>query len=168
MHTIRVILALLIVLTIAAPVCAQNAPSGWDRYIAGRLRTIVNAHTDAIADGTLGSSADSVRFVSAEDFPTEATLVFLGQARPLPPLKRDFLVDWLRFIGKDTSIAQMYSQELLFREDSAEYWLPVQEGMPDWVRENVQVGESVPVFVLFLGALRIPGKLEWMFIATGI
>ena len=168
MHTLRVTVGILAALILATPLCAQGSATGWDRYTPGRLRTIVDAHRDAIAEGALGGPADSVRFVSAEDFPTEAKLLFVGETRPLPRLKREFLVEWLRFIGKDTATAQLYAEELLFREDSAEYWLPVQKGMPEWVRENVQPGQLVSTFVMFLGALRIPGKLEWMFIVTGI
>lgn len=164
----RIVLSLLALVAVATPIGAQASASSWDRYIPGRLQTVIDAHvTDVLADHS-GPPADSVRVLSADDFPTRAQLRFMGEVRPIPPLKRRFLVDWLRFIGKDTATAQLYSREILFREDTTEHWLPVQDGMPEWLRENVRVGEDTEAFVMFLGALRIKGKLEWIFVVTGI
>lgn len=144
---------------------AQEPASQWDRYVPGRLQSIVDGHSAVIAESP---AEDSVLAISAKDFPTRATLTYVGASRPLPPHKRAFLTKWLRSMGKDTALASRYSREVHFREGQTSFWLPVQDGMTEWAEANLKAGEVTTVFVMFLGARRVHGTTEWMFFATGI
>ncbi|HJU73077.1 MAG TPA: hypothetical protein VJ717_04975, partial [Gemmatimonadaceae bacterium] len=110
---------LVLLAAIAAPVNAQGG-SPWDRYVPGRLQAVIDANAAAIAENP---GADSVLAISADDFPTQATLTYTGESRPLSPHKRDFLVKWLRSMGKDTALARQYSTEVHFREGTTSFWL---------------------------------------------
>ena len=156
---------LLALAALAAPMPAQEGGSQWDRYVPGRLQAIIDAHAAVIAERP---DEDSVLAISAKDFPTQATLTYVGESRPLSPHKRAFLTNWLRSMGKDTALAGYYSMEVHFREDQTSFWLPVQDGMTEWAKANLKPGDVATVFVMFLGARRIHGEADWMFFATGI
>ena len=159
-----VVAVVAILLVTGGPVA--QAQSTWDRYQPRELREIIEAHAGEFDDNL--ARVDSTIAVSADDFPSRAWLEYTGLERPFAPDRKSVFRRWLRSMGRDTSRAALYEIEWLFREGEREFWLPMPNEVLSWGRENVQPGERVEVFVLWLGVVTVGGKADWLFIATAL
>jgi hypothetical protein len=52
---------------------------------------------------------------------------------------------------------------MLFLEGAAEHWLPVQKKLLPFFEKEVKKGEEVTLYAEWVGAKKIGGKWEWVF-----
>jgi hypothetical protein len=153
----------------AAEAQAGGGASGrrsWSAYEQRTLRSIIEAHAWLVAKQV--ATGDSDIAISGDPLPTRAALSFSGERRPLSPAKRALIDAILGATGRDSTAGGGYAYEYRFREDSAEYWIPLQEETRAWVDANVKRGDAVTVFTIFLGDVTAHGRTEWLFVATGV
>jgi hypothetical protein len=150
---------MLAVLIMARPTPAE-AQGSWDRYAPGSLTAIIQRHIASI-DTTSGAVPSFI--VSAQTFPTRATLIFGGKTRPIPDDDRRVLVMWARGAQIDTTRVYEYREEWLFLEGSAEHWLPVQEETAESMKGAIAAGDSVTVWAQWFGAVTRSKVTTWVF-----
>jgi hypothetical protein len=78
-------------------------------------------------------------------------------AEPLSREKLAFIVDWATSVSAQMSreqVAALFRSEGLFREDSTEYWLPVQSQLIPYMKEELRVGDEVTLYLVWIGALK--------------
>jgi hypothetical protein len=136
------------------------AQSGWERYAPGKLTSIIDRHRAEI-DTSKRNARSFV--VSTVGFPTKATLIFAGQTRPIPADHWRLLVMWARGVGIDTTRLAFYREEWLFREDTVEHWLPLQQETAESMRTVVAKGDTVTVWAQWFGAVTRGGRTTWLF-----
>ncbi len=128
---------------------SARSQSSWDRYKPGTLRTIVAEH-----DTEVGTACDTVRpctMISAKDFATATHVTFLGEWQPLSPETIKHITTWAKTFRIDTAVAASFAQELLVREDSLEYWLPMQRVLVDAFKSEVPTGHGATLLAIFTG-----------------
>ena len=145
--------------SMAAGVTAQN----WDAYRPGRLATVIEQHDSAMRADFEGAPVWSV---SGASFPTRATVEYVGDHRAINPLRRELIRRWAVFIGQPESIAEVFEQEYLFREDGHELWLPVQREVASFFPAELQPGGRVTLFVAWVGAHYAGDEITWTFIVN--
>lgn len=140
-----------------------RSQSTWERYQPGTLGSIVTDHNAGI-----GTACDTVRpcmMISAKDFATAAHVTFLGAWRPLAPEAIEHITTWAKTLGIDTTVAASFGQELLVREDTLEYWLPIQRVLVDDFRDEVPTGHGVTLYAIFTGGYLERGDPQvWVFL----
>jgi hypothetical protein len=151
-------------LVIATLLCATTqlaaAQGSGDGYRPGTLTSVVERHRSSV-DTINGARQNFV--ISAETFPTRATLIFAGSVRPIADGNRELMMNWAKTMRLDTTLAMAFREEWLFREGKAEYWLPFQTETAESMRLAVQAGDSVTVWARFFGAVRSGNRTSWVF-----
>ena len=120
----------------------QSGEDTWARYKPGKLSSIIKAHTnpaDAIDKGVdLGSD------------PVRAQVTYTGASRPTSAKKQRFIAFYMDSVGSP-EFTEKFLTELLFIEDGVEFWLPVQDVLLSYFREELHKGERVTLFANWIG-----------------
>ena len=151
-----------LVAVVAAVCCLTDglAAQAASPYRAGHLADIVTHYE---ADMLASAPADGPESVfSSETRPTIVEAQFAGKARPIGEMRRHFIDTWARSYGQDPRWAAAYTEEWLFRADSAEYWLAVQGVTAESMRPMVRTGSPITLYTRWLGARVEKGKVEWV------
>jgi len=158
--------SIFLVLTLSAfAPSVGRSQSNWDRYKPGTLSSIVTSNNADIA-----TACDTLRpctIISAKDFATAAHVSFLGEWRPLSPAVAQQITVWAKTVGIDTAVAATFGQELHVREDTLEYWLPIQSVLVDDFKKEVPAGHGVTLLAMFLGGyLERDATPQWVFLVN--
>src|ERR1041385_5234620 len=146
-----------LVVAVASGLCNRAAAqSTWDRYKPGSLSAVM---TDA--DSTIRASirsADSAIRADAEkkpsehflgtQYPTLATVVYLGRSRPVDPNRLELISAWGRSYLRDSTLAKDFHREYLFQEGKDLLWLPVQDTVATFFPKELRQGQQVNLFVM--------------------
>ena len=166
MHTvIRLVVSIGLLLT-CLPGRARAQCASWDCYTPRTLAAIIGQHGWlAVQQLAIGDSAVGV---SGDPYPTRAALTFTGAKRPMLAAKRALVNAMLRATSRDSLAGGGYHTEYCFREADQTFWIPLQDESVAWVETHLRPGDSVTLFVIFLGDVTARRHTEWLFLATGI
>ena len=156
----RVFLTLLFL----APLHAVPAQSSWARYKPGTLAAIMEQH-DSVIRASWNGKNPSEHF-SGYDFPTIATVIYEGSARPIDPDRLSIVRSWAKTFKRDSTIAQDFHREYLFREGKQLLWLPVQDTVASFFAKELHPGQSVKLYVMWLGAYYAGQGITWAFVVN--
>ena len=70
----------------AMSVIPASAQGNWDRYVPGRIGAVVEQHDAAIRDSY---TSTPIWLISAESYPTRATVEYTGESRPITDTRLD-------------------------------------------------------------------------------
>ena len=108
-----------------------------------------------------------VMVLSANTFPSLVKVTYTGQSRALSAKKREVIATWLKTYGpKNPEYSHLFETELLFTEGKEEYWLPVQAQVIPYFEQELQKGENVNLYLVWVGARRDSGKIEHVFLVN--
>jgi hypothetical protein len=139
----------------------------WARYQPGSLSAIIRQKTpiwlsDIPAKGTT--------FAIGGRYPTRARVVFLGETRPLPSTRTQFIGAWVRSQLRidSASVLAQYKREVLVREGKRRFWLPVPEVA--WANEKELWARNRPIVVLvqLVGAKVVDRIPDWVFLVMTV
>jgi hypothetical protein len=138
----------------------------WARYKPGSLGAIIRQKTpiwlsDIPAKGTT--------FAIGGQYPTRARVVFLGETRPLPSTRTQFIGAWVRSQLLDSaSVLARFKREVLVREGTRRFWLPVQEKA--WANEKELWARNRPIVVLVqLVGVKVVDRIpDWVFLVMTV
>jgi len=128
------------------------------RYKASRLLDIIEhskrtQHVDPLeADIVTGSASYSV------------TLEWSGKRRAIDPGAKGFFALWLKMCGLPAGHADLFQEELCFKEGAAEYWLPVQAPLVKDMVSDLKPGAKIRAYIVWLGSV---GNERFYFIVNG-
>jgi hypothetical protein len=106
------------------------------------------------------------RHISGVTFPTIATVVYQGKARPIDANRLDVLRSWGKSIMRDTAIVQDFHREYLFQEGKQLLWLPVQDTVASFFAKELRPGQRVKLYVSWHGAYYAGQEIMWAFIVN--
>jgi len=139
----------------------------WTRYKPGSLGGIIRQKTpiwlsDIHAKGTT--------FAIGGRYPTKARVVFLGETRPLPSTRTQFIGAWVRSqLRMDSAtVLARFKREVLVREGKRHFWLPVQEDA--WINEKELWVRNRPIVVLVqLVGVKVVDRIpDWVFLVMTV
>jgi len=106
-------------------------------------------------------------YVSYGNISSKVDLICAGEIRPMDVRKFNVMNITFSSVASMTQLVNLFQHEVLFTEDSSQYWLPVQELiMPNLVSELKQ-GDKVSLYVYWLGAIiEEGGEYELLFLVN--
>lgn len=120
----------------------QSGDDTWARYKPGKLSSIIKAHSN------LADANDKGMDVGLD--PIRANATYTGRSRPTLAAKQRFIAFYMESVGTP-EFAKKFSTEMLFIEDSINFWLPVQDVLLPYFDKEIHKGESVTLFANWIG-----------------
>ena len=135
---------MLISLLLTPYVAARQESAGdtWARYKQGTLSGVIKAH----AISTEGSDEG----VNLGSDPVRARVIYTGISRPTVAAKRQFISFYMDSVG-NPEFANKFMTEMLFIENGVKFWLPVQDVLLPYFRDELRPRESVILFAEWIG-----------------
>ena len=142
--------------------------SSWDLYEPRTLKEI----TSTIAAKSLKNPDVLIRddkkdvsiILSYNSFQSRVKATYTGTSRKVSDQRKEVISIWLKTLGKPKEILDLFENEYLFVEDKVEYWLPVQKTVASYFDKELKKGDTVTVFVAWLGARKEAKSLEYIFL----
>ncbi len=139
--------------------------STWDRYKPGSIAAVIQHERDGVlAQFKLASGHHTV--ISANPFPTRATVQFLDSSRATSPERLAVLEAWTKSLRINIDPRSSLATELLFREDSLEFWLPVQSVLIPSFHDELRPGDVATLFVGYVGAEGQGTAVDWVLVVN--
>lgn len=138
------LVGLALALMLAAVVCAVAATFDFDAYKPELLSRITASFIDEGATNTYDMASPKYRVPAT----------YTASERPIRPTVREFIHRWTDAARRNQDRTGLYEHEILVREGTVDYWLPIQEPLLQSLRTEVRAGTEVELFVVFLGASR--------------
>lgn len=134
---------------------SDQAP--WNEYQPSTLAAIVEEHRAFLEDGRKGDYA-----LEPGTDRHRVTVRYLGRPRSIPGSRRAFLGAWARSVRPSRPVQELFDEEILVKEGSREYWVPVQRVLMPALEKELDPGDQVELFVVFIGG-RVP---DWIFLVN--
>jgi hypothetical protein len=147
-----------------APLHDVRSQSTWDRYNPGTLAAIMEQH-DSVIRASWDGKNPSEHF-SGDNFPTIASVIYEGSARPIDPDRLGIVRTWGKTFRRDSTIAQDFHREYLFQEGKQLLWLPVQDTVASFFAKELRPGQRVKLYVMWLGAYYAGRDIIWAFVVN--
>jgi len=109
---------------------------------------------------------DTIMIVSGDRLGIRTRVTYAGQSRPISGAHRELFRQWRTSMGLPAAFDSLFVTECLFREDSLELWLPVQEPVRIHMQDELKVGGDVTALVSYVGALRRSSTFDWLLVVN--
>jgi hypothetical protein len=156
----KVLLSISWVLLMLAPALAQ-AQDGWDKYQSRTLGQIIKQHSAAVDD-----KARIHLLFTADVFPSRVKVTYTGELRSISSVRKEFIANWAKTRKVGEELVDLFQEELLFREGTTEYWLPVQKQVVPYFKQELKIGDQVELYLIWIGARREFGVADWIFLVN--
>jgi hypothetical protein len=134
-------------------------PSNWRRYFPHSFALIKNKYQEE----TIVTSAATKIEITGADISFRPRVIYAGAKRKIKTETLKVIHHWIEtFYPNDNTLLTIYSYEYKFIENGIEYWIPVQNGVNTELENEVKPGDSVDLFIKWLGAY----NNNWVFIAN--
>lgn len=129
-----------------------NAQDDWHTYPVRSIEEIVSLNPPE-------SGKNSEIIISGNPFPSKTTAVYLGKRRKIDELTRDFIKIWTQTRNVPAENADLLAEEMLFKANGKEYWIPVITRVSPFFDKQIKEGEEITIYYFFLGGFN-PKKLN--------
>ena len=103
-----------------------------------------------------------------DTLPTRARVTYTGASRPISGSDKASIWDWARWCSrKPGEYAARYEIEVLFVEDSVEYWIPVPNRVLPKLKRELKGGEKVDLLLNRIVDVRTAGKWSCVLLVEG-
>lgn len=147
-------------------IAAAQEPAQRVQYQPRTLSQIIKQNAQRVTDIDGGTSSYSL--LNADGLPSKVIVTFAGKSRKTPPEIKEFISEWEQALSLEQEITDLFDEEVLFVEDSVEYWLPVQKAIIPTIKQRIRKGEKVELLLLWIGARKKAGKVDWVFLVNGL
>jgi len=144
----------------------QQPQFDFGRYQPHTIQSIINDHAYAAEETERpGDPAPkSLMAITVKDFAYRVTATYLGEQRELQPDSKALLDGFAKSLGAENFV-KSFQHEIRVKEGSTDYWLPAQEVLLPYLREEVRAGDLFDLYLLWIGYIREENKTEgrWIF-----
>jgi hypothetical protein len=144
------------------PAALAQTQNDWAKYQSRTLSQIIKQHSKAAVD----EKARIHLFFTADVFPSKVKVTYTGEVRTISSIRKEFIADWAKTRKVGEELVALFDEELLFKEDKTEYWLPVQRQVIPYFKEELKPGDSVELYLIWIGARRQFGVTDWIFLVN--
>ena len=102
--------------------------------------------------------------LTGDTFPSKVRVIYTGESRKISSAKKQHLDMLVTSFNVDPKVIEQYGIEMRFMEGDDEHWLPVQAGLIPFFEKEIKKGEEVILYAEWVGAKKVSGKWEWVFI----
>ena len=89
------------------------------------------------------------------DFRYRVAVSFSGEFRKIDPKNQKLIGMWVKSVGADPKIADMFSHEVRAIEADTSYWLPIQKVLMEPLKSEAKAGQKVDLFVTWIGCTKV-------------
>ena len=161
----KIIFLALFVALFVSQAFAQN---NWDNYEPRTLKeitTTIAAKSLKNPDVLIQNDKKDVSIIlSYNSFPSRVKATYTGESRKVSDQRKELIAAWLKTIGKPKELLDLFENEYLFVEDKVEYWLPVQKKVASYFKDELKKGDTVTIFVAWLGARKQAKDVDYVFL----
>lgn len=149
----RIAVAVGVLVLVGGPSRGSARQEGFDysQYQPGRLAEIVE--TERAAAGTVTGYV-----ITGDTRPTRVRVEYLGRSRRLSDERLAVWENFLKSRRMNEGLVNLLEKEWTFREGDQEYWLPVQQQVAAFFEKELKTGDSVDLFVSYIGGLSENGQ----------
>ena len=142
--------------------------SSWDLYKPRSLKEITNTLAAKVLKNPdvliRDDNKDVSIILSYNSFQSRAKVTYTGTSRKVSDQRKEVISLWLKTLSKPKEHLDLFENEYLFTEDKVEYWLPVQKQVASYFGEELKKGDTVTVFVAWLGARKDAKSVDHIFL----
>lgn len=106
-------------------------------------------------------------FLGGSSFPSLPNIQYLDSTRATSGRRLELIRLWIKTYEIPDEVPTDYTTELLFREDGLELWLPVRNAVIEELESATAPGDTLTLYVVWVGALRAGTDIEWVFLVYG-
>jgi hypothetical protein len=145
------------------------AKSAWDRYLP---RTMTEIIVIINPEGELDTLAENELYVEMGlDYqcPSSVQMIYSGEFREVIDPRYAVIVIWLDTFAPQLTTSEreeLFETEALFTENGKEYWLPVQKPLIKIMKEELEPGDEVTLFLLWVGATKVEDETDYAFLVN--
>ena len=139
-----------------APLNALRAQFCWECYQPRTLRQLVDSAPEP---------PDSGFVFRGNDHPSRVLVTYTGKKRAVGAWRSAFIRDYYEKALRQP-LPTEFKDELLFLEDSVEYWLPVQSQVLPYFARKVTPGDRVWLFIVWPGGTARSKRPDWIFLVN--
>jgi hypothetical protein len=134
---------------------------GYERYRPRTFTEIIRDHSDPKGMGP----TDGSMILTGDTLPSKIKVIYTGELRKIPAARRQHLEMLTTSFNVDPKVIALYGTEMRFMEGDDEHWLPVQQKLIPFFEKELKKGEELTLYAEWVGAKKIAGKWEWIFLA---
>ncbi len=144
------------------PTLTQTPASKWERYKPNTFEQIVAENSQEMVNEPAGY------YVPMPELPAKVKVVYTGKTRNTSKERLAFIYLWAKTVGaKIDDSNQVFGTEMLFKEGSREYWLPVQTQLIPFFRDELKVGDEVTLYTIWIGTnIKEDRSTDWVFLVN--
>ena len=143
----------LILIALLCTTFTGTAWAGWNDYDPATLSQITAKHAKYSSKRKVPKGAVVTNLHSNGD-PFRSTVLYLGKVRSMKRDRRSFIKMWGESAKKNTAkLAKTYKKEILVRENSKTYWIPIQEILVIHLKRDVKKNGEVMLFMKYIGTI---------------
>ena len=132
----------------------------WEEYECRTLQSIIDMHQDDIRSLNDKKKAS---FLTGDNFRSQVELVYLGKSRAVNGPEKVLLDSWRKMFKEDAPPRDAFTTEALFREGDREHWIAVQQPLVDVLGKEVESGQTIKAYVIWIGAIKPRKQWKWLF-----
>lgn len=151
------------------PTTPPEPTSTWDRYQVRTLRTIKELTDPFIAESVAQYPSIYLEFSDEFQYPSRVRIVYTGQFREISATRQFAIARWAEVYLPDKAdvYVPLFQHEVLVREGSEEFWMPVQEPLIPYMENELQVEGKATMLVVWMGAiLSGPDEVERIYLVN--
>ena len=159
---------LLFILFAAVMVLSEHstarAQENWDNYRPRTLKQLLEQVAKVASEPEARKAHLELLFT--DSFPSRVTVTYTGEKRAIPAKRKEFIGYWAKSRGLRQEIVDLFEDELLFKEESTEYWLPVQKQVIPFFADELKKGDTVELYLIITGSRTEDGVTDWVFLVN--
>jgi len=89
------------------------------------------------------------------DFRYRVSPSYSGQFRKIDPGSLKLIGMWVKSVGADPKIAEIFTHEVKVADADASYWLPIQKTLIEPLKSEARAGQRVDLYVTWIGSTKV-------------
>ncbi len=138
----------------------------WEYYRRRGLTEVITQQRDVVLR-TFTEELGQRVFLGGSSFPSHPNIEYLDSARVTSARRLELIRLWIKTYEIPDEVPEDYTTELLFREEGLKLWLPVRKKVIEELESAAAPGDTLTLYVVWVGALRARTDIEWVFLVYG-
>jgi hypothetical protein len=135
----------------------------WDRYRPADLQVIIDSKPE------FADLSDNIRMninaIAAHE-PYRVKVKYLDNVREISKEKKELITLWGKGLQVEKEIINLYGHEILFQHAATSFWFPVQSPLVQDFKREIERGNDVSLYVMFVGTVFESGLVQWVFVVN--
>jgi hypothetical protein len=144
-------------------------PSTWDRYAPRTMAEIIASLDDKQDLETLENSNIYLEMSPDYQVPSVVQMTYTGDFRDVSETRATIIPIWLGTFAPQLNAEgreQIFATEALFIQNDVEYWIPVQGQLIPYLEDELQPGDEVVLWLIWIGASMMDDQMDLVFLVN--